>query len=223
LYETSLTRLDRAFLSALGTAYRVLDIGAGNGRFSLAAADAHWMVALEISSEAIIAMRALAGSRRMPAVCQASALHLPFSAESFHVAVSQDLVEHLHPDHLLSHLAEICRILVPGGRYLLHTPSSLYGSTSLGLHLREYRLREVRLMAETAGFRARWICLNTARIGWVGALPMWILPIVETWEALWRVVGDLGLRRYAGRWYASCIPDVDLDLFKPERRCVSCT
>src|SRR3974390_2197195 len=36
LYEVSLTPLDRAFLSALGTAYRVLDIGAGNGRFSLA-------------------------------------------------------------------------------------------------------------------------------------------------------------------------------------------
>lgn len=215
LYEPSLTRLDRAFLAALGPARRVLDVGAGNGRFARAAAAGRWVVAVEISAEAIAALRALAAGAVGPAVCQASALRLPFEAGSFDAVVSQDLVEHLHPDHLMQHLTEVHRVLVPGGRHLLHTPSALHGPTSLGLHLREYCLREVGGAARAAGFRPRWICLNLARFGWAGALPRWLWPAVQAWEALWAAAGRAGLRRLGGRWYAAGVPDIDLDLVKP--------
>jgi len=104
---------------------------------------------------------------------------------------------------------------VPGGRYLLHTPSSLHGSTSLGLHLREYRLRELGRVASRAGFRPRWLCLSLARFGWVKTLPGWLWPVVAAWEAVWNVAGSVGLRRVGGRWYAIAIPDVDVDLVKP--------
>jgi SAM-dependent methyltransferase len=223
LYETTLTYLDRVFLRGLPPARRVLDIGAGNGRFARAAAGAHWVVALEISAEAIAVLRPRAGEQGHPAICQASGLRLPFAAASFDVVVSQDLIEHLHPSHLRPHLAEVHRVLAPGGRYFLHTPSSLHGSTSLGLHLREYRLKELRQAAEACGFRPRWLCLNLCRVGWTGTAPAELWPLVEAWEACWDVLGHLGLRRLAGRCYAAAIPDVDLVLVKPERECGSST
>ena len=221
LYETTLTSLDRAFLRGLPPARRVLDIGAGNGRFARAAADAHWVVALEISAEAIAVLRPRAGESGRPATCQASGLRLPFAGESFDAVVSQDLIEHLHPSQLPPHLAEVHRVLAPGGRYFLHTPSSLHGSTSLGLHLREYRLRELRRTARTCGFRPRWLCLNLARVGWTGTAPPALWPLIEAWEACWGALGNLGLRRLAGRCYAAAIPDVDVVLVKPERGCGS--
>ncbi len=221
LYETALTCLDRAFLRSLPAARRILDIGAGNGRFARAAAASHRVVALEISAEAIAAMRADAGETGGPAICQASGLRLPFAAASFDVVVSQDLIEHLHPGQLAPHLAEVYRVLTPGGRYLLHTPSSLHGPTSLGLHLREYRLRELRRAAQACGFRPRWLCLNLCRLGWAGTAPAWLWPVIETWEACWGALGTLGLRRLAGRGYAAAIPDVDMVLAKPERACGS--
>jgi len=221
LYETTLTGLDRAFLARLPPARRVLDIGAGNGRFAHAAAAAHSVVALEISEEAIAAMRSTPGERYQPAICQASGLRLPFATESFDAAVSQDLIEHLHPSQIEPHLAEVHRVLAPGGRYLLHTPSNLQGSTSFGLHLREYRLWELRRAAVACGFRPRWICLNLSRFGWTGTAPAWLWPVMEAWESLWDALGNLGLRRLGGRCYAMAIPDVDLDLLKPEHGCGS--
>jgi SAM-dependent methyltransferase len=221
LYETTLTRLDRAFLRRLPPARRVLDIGAGNGRFACAAADAHWVVALEISAEAIAVLRPRTGVSGGPVICQASGLRLPFAAASFDAVVSQDLIEHLHPNQLAMHLAEVHRVLAPDGRYLLHTPSSLHGSTSLGLHLREYRLRELRRIAQACGFQPRWLCLNLARVGWVGTAPERLWPFIEAWEACWGAVGTLGLRHLAGWCYAAAIPDVDMALVKGSRECGS--
>lgn len=221
LYETALTCLDRAFLRRLPPARRVLDIGAGNGRFAHAAASAHWVVALEISAEAIAVLRDGPGESGRPAICQANGLRLPFAAATFDAIVSQDLIEHLHPGQLAPHLAEVHRVLAPGGRYFLHTPSSLHGSTSLGLHLREYRLRELRRTAQAYGFRSRWLCLNLARVGWTGMTPTGLWPLIEAWEACWGALGTLGLRRLAGRCYAAAIPDVDVVLVKPERGCGS--
>lgn len=215
IYAASLSRVDRSFLRALNSARRVLDIGAGNGRFALAASTGRSVVAVDISAEALTAMRAHAAGHDGQILCQASALHLPFGSCTFDAVVSLDLVEHLHPDHLDPHLTEVYRVLVPGGRYLLHTPSSLHGSTSLGLHLHEYQLRELEQAASRAGFRPRWLCLNLARFGWVMTFPGWLWPVVEAWEAVWNVAGSTGLRTVGGRWYAAGIPDVDVDLVKP--------
>ena len=217
LYETALTRVDRAFLKALAGARRILDLGAGNGRFALAAAPGRRVVALEISREALAAMQAHGVSPIGLTACQASALRLPFRAEAFDAVVSLDLVEHLHPDHLGEHLGEVHRVLIPGGRYLLHTPSALHGPTSLGLHLREYRLREVMEVARAVGFLPRWMCLNLARFGWIGTAPGWLWPLLLAWESIWDEAGRAGLRRPGGRWYAAGVPDVDLELRKPRR------
>lgn len=214
LYETSPTRVDTAFLKALAGARRLVDLGAGNGRFARAAAPGRRVVALEISGEALSAMGRGGDASAGPTPCQASALRLPFRPATFDAAVSLDLVEHLHPDSLAHHLREVQRVLAPGGRYLLHTPSALYGPSSLGLHLREYRLRDLGRAARAAGFRPRWVCLTLARFGRSATAPGWLWPAILLWEVLWEAAGRAGLRRLGGRWYAAGVPDVDVDLVK---------
>lgn len=54
-------------------------------------------------------------------VVEADASALPFAADSFEVAVSSDLIEHL--DAVDEHLSEVARVLRPGGLYLLKTPN----------------------------------------------------------------------------------------------------
>jgi len=65
------------------------------------------------------------------------------------------------------------------------------------------------------------MCLNLSRFGWTGTAPGWLWPVVEAWEAFWNVLGHLGLRRLGGRCYTAAIPDVDVDLVKPEHGCGS--
>src|SRR3989441_10386295 len=212
IYAANLSRVDRSFLRALNSARSVLDIGAGNGRFALAASTGRSVVAVDISTEAFTAMRDLATGHDGPTLCQASALHLPFGSCTFDAVVSLDLVEHLHPDPLDPHWDEVYRVLVPGGRYLLHAPSSLHGSTSLGLHLREYRLRELGRAASQAGFQPRWLCLSLARFGWVWTVPAWLWPAVTVWEAIWNVVGSAGRCQGGGGGGGGGVPGGGVDL-----------
>ena len=82
---------------------------------------------------------------------------------SVDVAFSDQLMEHLHPDDALEQLANIRRALKPGGTYVCITPNRLYGPTDVsgnfddearGFHLREYSLRDLRGVFESAGFGA---------------------------------------------------------------------
>jgi SAM-dependent methyltransferase len=53
-----------------------------------------------------------------PAVVEGSALALPWPDERFDVAMSQDFMEHVHPDDLPAVLAEQVRVVRPGGAIL---------------------------------------------------------------------------------------------------------
>ena len=84
-------------------------------------------------------------------------------AGSVDVALSCHLVEHLHPDDLPDHLAEIHGLLAPGGVYIVVTPSRLYGphdvsryfsDQPIGLHLREYLHADLASRLRRAGFHA---------------------------------------------------------------------
>ena len=89
---------------------------------------------------------------------------------SVDVALSCHLVEHLHPEDLPDHLAEVLRLLVPGGVYVVVTPSRLYGphdvskhftDRPVGFHLREYLHVDLAAQLARAGF---------ARVGAIRAL-----------------------------------------------------
>jgi SAM-dependent methyltransferase len=54
-----------------------------------------------------------------------SAVRLDFPDATFDWAISNSLVEHLHPDDVNTHLREVRRILRAGGKYLIWCPNRL--------------------------------------------------------------------------------------------------
>lgn len=81
---------------------------------------------------------------------------------SFDVVITNQVVEHLHPDDLDEHLRTARSLLVPGGRYILSTPhpytgphdvSQVFGHLhASGMHLKEYTWSELSDACVRAGF-----------------------------------------------------------------------
>ncbi len=106
---------------------RVLDVGAGEGQVAreLAAAGATVVGVDPIRSQVELAVTRAGG----PVYLRSSAERLPFAPASFDGAVACLVFEHI--DDVDAALAEVARVLVPGGRFLfllnhplLQTPGS---------------------------------------------------------------------------------------------------
>lgn len=119
---------------------RVLDLGCGNARLWASNADRpapRSLVLCDLSAGMLDeARRALAACRVRPRFAQASAMALPFASERFDTVLANHMLYHVSA--LPRALAEIRRVLIPGGR--------LVASTNGPRALREIDdlLREVR-------------------------------------------------------------------------------
>lgn len=149
----------------LGPARRVLDVGCGSGYlvFELlrAGRDAH---GLDVSRVVIGQAQTHAHAQGFdPARFQvAQAMTLPYPAASFDAIISNEVLEHLHSDDLAPHLAEVRRVLRPGGWYLAWTPEALAGTTDVtghaaddggdGVHLNEMTLATLTTALKQAQF-----------------------------------------------------------------------
>jgi SAM-dependent methyltransferase len=92
---------------------RVLDLGAATGVLVKDLEDRGIEAAgIDISDWAI-------ENRLTDSVVKGNALDLPFADESFDTVISQDFMEHIHPDDLPKVLSEQVRVTRPGG-HLLH-------------------------------------------------------------------------------------------------------
>ncbi len=81
-----------------------------------------------------------------------SILDLPYQDESFELALATDIIEHVDRDDLA--LAEIYRVLRPGGRAIITVPAfmSLWGPQDVvAEHRRRYRRRQLIERIEQAG------------------------------------------------------------------------
>lgn len=100
---------------------------------------------------------------------------LPFADSSIDLIYSNNVFEHLHPDDALTQTRDVYRVLKPGGRVVIITPSwetrphdiSKFflppGSEAQGLHLKEYTLAEIGSILTGIGFRnptQPWIAPN---------------------------------------------------------------
>jgi SAM-dependent methyltransferase len=84
------------------------------------------------------------------------------TAAPYDAVISNQVIEHLHPDDIADHLRGAHAILRPGGRYVLETPLAYEGPADLsrvfgfdrpvGMHLHEYTHRELLALARAAGF-----------------------------------------------------------------------
>ena len=91
-------------------------------------------------------------------------VHLDEFAEpaAYDAVVSDQLIEHLHPDDAPVHFRAAHTLLRPGGRYVFRTPHALTGphdvsrvfglSRPVGMHLREYTCEAIASLLRDAGF-----------------------------------------------------------------------
>jgi SAM-dependent methyltransferase len=82
--------------------------------------------------------------------------------ESYDAVISDQVIEHFHPDDLAAHFRGAYAILKPGGRYAFATPHAFEGPFDVsrvfgshrpeGMHLREYTYTELLAVLHAAGF-----------------------------------------------------------------------
>jgi ubiquinone/menaquinone biosynthesis C-methylase UbiE len=147
---------DRKF--DLREARRILDVGSGAGQIAghllkYADPDAE-IICVDLSSEMLRRARNRLKSDR-PAFFAADIARLPFADESFDCVTCGYVLEHL-PDARLG-LAELARIMTPGGRMLLLTTEDSFGGawTSRFWYCRTYNRQELRRVCHELGLHWR--------------------------------------------------------------------
>src|SRR6185503_13115809 len=193
-YPTYLAKLAavRSYLSALPKETRVLDAGCGEGvlveefksRLAIVGADPNYQSDL---------------------VTTASLAHLPYADGSFDRALCLDVLEHLpFPEQSVA-LAELFRVVRPGGELLVSVPNlahlqsrvhfllqgRLIRTANLAKHPGDWPIGEYLDLARRAGFRVierrgifptvpvltRWIRRSPARLAWLHRLLTRLLPV----------------------------------------------
>ena len=129
---------------------RILDAGCGSGRNMLELARLGSVTGVELSETSV----ALARARAAGEVVAGSVLEMPFADDSFDLAVSLDVIEHLEDD--LGALRELRRTVAPGGALLVTVPAYQWlwsGHDEINHHYRRYTRRSLQRVAELAGWR----------------------------------------------------------------------
>ncbi len=125
--ELSFNKAKQVRLLGARPGLRILDAGCGRGETTLALARAGAEVAAIDYSEAAVEL-----TREMLATLQADAelrvgsvTELPWPDASFDRVQFSDVIEHLDPKQTVPALAELRRVLRPGGYLLVHTAPNL--------------------------------------------------------------------------------------------------
>jgi SAM-dependent methyltransferase len=157
---------------------RTLDCGCGTGhnlallrRFGSAAG-----IDLTLSGLRYAAAR---GDRQ---VAQASAARLPFADETFDLVTSFDVIYSLPDEVERAAVAEMFRVLKPGGHLVLSAAAleSLRGNHSvLSREIRRYSKASLARVLERAGFRLQWMSYTHATI----------LPLLFALRLAQRIIG----------------------------------
>ncbi|HEV7163750.1 MAG TPA: methyltransferase domain-containing protein [Solirubrobacteraceae bacterium] len=128
---------------------RILDAGCGSGRNMVELARHGSVTGIELSETSV----ALARDRGAGEVLAGSILEMPFAEDSFDLAVSLDVIEHLEDD--LAALRELRRVVAPGGSLLVTVPAYQWlwsGHDEINHHHRRYTRRSLQRVAEQAGW-----------------------------------------------------------------------
>jgi SAM-dependent methyltransferase len=153
------------YYSALIGSYlgdRYLEIGCGEG-YLLAAVDAREKFGTDLSAKALARARTRSDARLHLALAE----RLPFPSEHFDVLGAAGVMEHFIDD--AEALAEVRRVLVPGGHFITLSHVVLTLAERIGIKLRQFvfpRPRPLEL--------ARWVLL---RIAPGDESPPWPQPI----------------------------------------------
>jgi SAM-dependent methyltransferase len=128
---------------------RILDAGCGSGRNMVELARHGSVMGIELSQTSV----GLARARGVGEVVEGSVLGMPFDADSFDLAASLDVIEHLEDD--LGALRELRRVVAPGGSLLVTVPAYQWlwsGHDEINHHHRRYTRSSLQAAAEEAGW-----------------------------------------------------------------------
>ncbi len=129
---------------------RILDAGCGSGRNMVELARFGTVTGVELSDTSV----EIARGRESGEVVEGSVLEMPFAEDSFDLAVSLDVIEHLEDD--LAALRELRRTVAPGGLLLVTVPAYQWlwsGHDVINHHHRRYTRRTLQRVAEQAGWQ----------------------------------------------------------------------
>ncbi len=119
-FESNLTFLQK--IPFLQTPKRILEIGSGRGALVYKLQSlGHSVTGTEVNPEYMAYAKEEYGLDLVP--IKTDTPTLPFADGSFDVVASFDVFEHI--PNTAEHVAEVKRVLVPGGRYVLCTPNKL--------------------------------------------------------------------------------------------------
>jgi SAM-dependent methyltransferase len=154
--------------SGTGESLRVLDAGCGTGRNLLEFGGLGTAQGVDSSPDAIAFCR----RRGVQAVSEARLEALPFGEASFDLILATDVLEHLEDD--AAALAELRRVVAPGGRLLATVPAYTWlwsQHDTAHHHFRRYTLRRLRERLRVAGWEpAQWSYFNTALLPPIAAV-----------------------------------------------------
>jgi SAM-dependent methyltransferase len=181
----------------------MLDVGAAYGFAVAEATRQGWRaVGLDVSHAAALEARERTGADMVVA----DAHWLPFAADAFDAVTLWDVVEHLPDPHQA--VAEVCRVLRPGGRLVLSTGDvgSLVARLSgarwhlytIPEHLFFFSRRSLRILLERHGLRVESIRARAGRY-----------PIGYLWERIRKTILKRAAPRPPGSWSALakvCLP-----------------
>ena len=140
-----------------GTRLEILDVGCGAGNMFHHLSRYGRVRGVEVDARPV----KIAQSRGYD-VRQADASRgIPFSDDTFDFVTALDVVEHVDDDEAI--LAEACRVLKPGGLFLLTTPAFKWlwsYNDELNAHKRRYTAGELRARLAKAGLRVLRISYN---------------------------------------------------------------
>lgn len=159
-------------LALSGPGLRVLDVGAGSSEVARRAGrDGRRAVAVDVSLPSLHFLARSAQREGSALRCVgASLLALPFRDGSFDRIALLEVIEHLPADASAGYLAELRRVLAPGGRLLVTTPNyrsywpllewgidHFGGAAEMGgvQHIARFHAASLRRALTDAGFRVR--------------------------------------------------------------------
>jgi SAM-dependent methyltransferase len=150
------------FLSLIGEASTIYEVGSGEGGLvKFLASHGYKCVATEVTRER--GQREVDDAVRLEWHSSDGVNLAKFEPpDRYDVAISTQVIEHIHPDDLISHFLGILTILRPGGRYIFNTPHNFFGPADLSavfgkqqpvcMHLKEYFYYELITALTQAGF-----------------------------------------------------------------------
>ncbi len=217
LYKEKLSILDKILMKNIGRSKKVLDIGCGDGTLAIACAGTgNEVVGLDVSEVAIAQAKSNKSESIKASFLLADARDMQgFQNESFDIAVSKDVIEHLPEKDLKPHLMEVYRVLKQNGRYLLFTPSKVLGDLSLGAHLKMYGLQDLIPTLRQINFTVSVICPFPEVLGVSGKITnRWLVESIVRYEKMLGRIGVGGCLAKLGNLSYGIIPMVLLSAVK---------